>query len=387
MKKLLLILFLSNTTGIFAQIYKPIYYNDNWELTRKEYAEYFRYCYFDTINNIFIGDLKDYYGTGKLQMEGRIEMNGAKQDTFKFYFENGKILCKGAYLNDEKIGFWHYYYPNGTLKQIIEYKNQDFTVHEYLDSVGNVVLSNGNGNWSNSFYLPLTHDHFTIEGQFVNGLKDGKWICYIRNELFDRKRRIQYKEKFKKGEFVNGEWYWGGGSINRMNEEYKNKIAQEDHKFNQITRFKRVEFVSQTDYPFFKFLPKIDSIRLPVNRHAIFVGGEKAMHKFLLKNLRYPKLARKKSLEKTQLVQFIVEKDGSLTKIKSNPNSFDEEIARAGFHTEVSRVVSEMPKWEPAIRDSAAVAERISLWIKFKIVKEEMDYEIQQTIYDRRLKY
>ena len=79
-----------------------------------------------------------------------------------------------------------------------------------------------------------------------------------------------------------------------------------------------------------------------VEKEAQFPGGDKALKSFLSNNLIYPKKAIKKGIQGTVLVEFVVEKDGSLSKVivkKSVSRELDSEAVR---------VVSLMPKWKPA---------------------------------------
>lgn len=93
---------------------------------------------------------------------------------------------------------------------------------------------------------------------------------------------------------------------------------------------------------------------------ASFPGGEKAWSKFLKKNLKYTRQAQSQGIEGRVYVQFIVEKDGSLSDIK---------IAKglgAGLDEEVLRVLNLSPKWNPAKQSFRPVRFRMILPIYFK---------------------
>jgi len=73
-----------------------------------------------------------------------------------------------------------------------------------------------------------------------------------------------------------------------------------------------------------------------------FPGGEQALMKFLQDNVKYPEKIGEADIAGRVLVQFVVEKDGSLTDvkvIKSLAPPIDEEAIR---------VIKLMPKWKPA---------------------------------------
>ena len=64
------------------------------------------------------------------------------------------------------------------------------------------------------------------------------------------------------------------------------------------------------------------------------------MYEFLSKNLKYPQAARDSNIQGTVHVQFIVEKDGSVTNVKIMND------IGGGCGEEALRVVKMMPNWE-----------------------------------------
>jgi len=75
---------------------------------------------------------------------------------------------------------------------------------------------------------------------------------------------------------------------------------------------------------------------------AQFPGGDEALLKFIRKKIKYPKQAIKNKISGTVYVQFIVEKDGSIsdvTVIRGIGGGCDEEAVR---------VITKMPNWIPA---------------------------------------
>lgn len=90
-----------------------------------------------------------------------------------------------------------------------------------------------------------------------------------------------------------------------------------------------------------------------------FPGGTKAMYKFIEDNLQYPQDAGEINVQGHCLVQFIVEKDGTLSDI--------EVVRSAGhqsFDQEAVRVVKMMPKWKPGSQKEKIV--RCKYIISFK---------------------
>ncbi len=102
-----------------------------------------------------------------------------------------------------------------------------------------------------------------------------------------------------------------------------------------------------------------DIIYVRVAKKAEFDGGIPALTKYLTENLRYPEEAAEKGLEGKAIVNFIVNKDGSIS---------DVTIAKSAgelFDAEAIRVVSEMPKWIPGEDHGIKVRCRFALPINF----------------------
>lgn len=94
---------------------------------------------------------------------------------------------------------------------------------------------------------------------------------------------------------------------------------------------------------------------------ADFPGGYKEFQKFIRDNYEYPRQARRQGLEGTISVQFIVEKDGSITEAKVLRGVSPE------CDEEAMRVIKKVPKWKPAKQRGRAVRNRIVLPIKLKL--------------------
>ena len=84
---------------------------------------------------------------------------------------------------------------------------------------------------------------------------------------------------------------------------------------------------------------------------------------FLAKNLVYPELARENGIEGRVHVEFIVEKDGSITNIKVVRGR---ELGH-GIPEEAIRMVKAMPKWKPAMMDGKIVRAYFIMPVVFKL--------------------
>ena len=72
-----------------------------------------------------------------------------------------------------------------------------------------------------------------------------------------------------------------------------------------------------------------------------FPGGMEAMIQFISNNIQYPADAQKQKVDGRVLVNFVVEKDGSITEVKVIKPTFP------SLDAEAVRVVKAMPKWKP----------------------------------------
>ncbi len=89
-------------------------------------------------------------------------------------------------------------------------------------------------------------------------------------------------------------------------------------------------------------------------------GGMKAFNKFLSKHIKYPDQARRMGIEGKVFVEFVVDKDGSLTNIHVVKG------IGAGCDEEAIRVLKSAPKWEPGKQRGRPVKVRLTVPISFK---------------------
>ncbi len=92
-----------------------------------------------------------------------------------------------------------------------------------------------------------------------------------------------------------------------------------------------------------------------------FPGGVEAMYKWLAEHLKYPAEAAKKKVQGRVFVQFVVEKDGTITQaeVKRSPNDLLSE--------EALRVVKLMPKWTPGKVGGKPVRSVFNLPVIFRL--------------------
>lgn len=104
-----------------------------------------------------------------------------------------------------------------------------------------------------------------------------------------------------------------------------------------------------------------NQIFLVVEETAAPVGGMPAFYEFVGKKLKYPAQARRMGVEGKVFVEFVIEKDGSITDVKAIKG------IGAGCDEEAVRVVGSAPKWKPGKQRGKPVRQRMVLPIVFKL--------------------
>lgn len=91
------------------------------------------------------------------------------------------------------------------------------------------------------------------------------------------------------------------------------------------------------------------------------LDGIKAYYKFISKNIKYPSRARRMGIEGKVFVQFVINKDGGVTGIKTVKG------IGAGCDEEAERVIGIAPIWKPGKQGARRVSVRMILPIHFNL--------------------
>ena len=133
-----------------------------------------------------------------------------------------------------------------------------------------------------------------------------------------------------------------------------------DIEMTEDTRIEEIVYEQSSEEP----MPEenVDEIFTIVEEQPSPAGGMKAFYDYVAKNLRYPPRAARMGIEGRVFVEFIVERDGSLTDIK---------VAKGiggGCDEEAIRVISEAPRWSPGKQRGRAVRVRMVMPIVFRLL-------------------
>ncbi|MDB5121136.1 MAG: hypothetical protein JWN56_2354 [Sphingobacteriales bacterium] len=103
---------------------------------------------------------------------------------------------------------------------------------------------------------------------------------------------------------------------------------------------------TKNDFAFIEVLPE-------------FPGGILSLSNYISRNLKYPEVAYMLGIGGKVLVEFAVEKDGTVTDVQ--PKS----CIGAGCEAEAVRILNNSPKWKPGIQNSLPVRVMYTLPINF----------------------
>ena len=98
-----------------------------------------------------------------------------------------------------------------------------------------------------------------------------------------------------------------------------------------------------------------------VEQQPLFPGGQGALMQFLHDNIKYPVVAQENGVQGRVTVQFVVEKDGSITDVhvlRGVDPSLDKEAVR---------VVKSMPRWTPGKQNGTTVRVNYRLPVLFRL--------------------
>ena len=143
--------------------------------------------------------------------------------------------------------------------------------------------------------------------------------------------------------------------------ENKTAIGAFDVKGNDEeggTVLKAVEEIATPEPPKHEEENKVFDV---VEQMPSFPGGPSALMAYLSSHVKYPAVAEENGIQERVTVQFVVEKDGSVTDVKTM-KSVDPSLDR-----EAERVVRSMPKWIPGKQNGSAVRVKYFVPVVFRL--------------------
>ena len=103
-------------------------------------------------------------------------------------------------------------------------------------------------------------------------------------------------------------------------------------------------------------------------------GGMAALMKYLTDNIRYPEAAKKAGIQGRVIVQFVVDKDGSIKNVRTLRG------VNSDLDAEAIRVIQSMPKWKPGTQKGEPVKVKYTVPVMFRIPTAPVDANIGETV-------
>lgn len=263
--------------------------------------------------------IKTFDSTGYYRIVS-IDSSSQYQFLVEEYYSNHNPKIRGTYrsLNpDRKNGKYISFYPNG---------NKSLECY-YSDNILN-------GNYK------AWYENGTLKYQA--GYKNNKLhgSSKLWSETGVLKKIVEYKNGLKDGEFIS--YYPNGNPIRR--DKYKNDKLIKGICFTPAGK----------DTAYFKYFSP-----------PSFLGGDiSKFTKWVIEKLQYPKEAKSNKVEGEVKVKFTVNKNGIVTGIHIT------KLDKSYFNSEVIRVISDSPKWKPAIRDIDSIDVSVEIPIRFELPKD-----------------
>ena len=208
-------------------------------------------------------------------------------------------------------------------------------------------VKNGKATWY------FENGHISREGIYVDGIRNGIFTEYYESGQKRIERIFEGKKDFFGQAKIIQVWDPDGNEVLKEGAGRLEIYDPEDNK-TQVWIYENYYVIGQGTL-------EEGEIFTIVEQNASFPGGADAYRDYLRTNMKYPREARKKNLQGKVYVQFVVNKDGSLTEVK----------VIKGVHPllddEAARVIRNCPNWVPGNHKGENVCQRMIIPIVFKL--------------------
>lgn len=293
------------------------------------------------------------------------------RDKFTFQLEPGERVIRTWFhyvVTSRADGTWtvRVFYPEtGRLTRIISYADEGCTTRKGLTSYwyddgslvhsGSVDRNGRTGVWvessdSGAYLNDERHGTWrfgkegqakhVIRGDYVNGLREGIWTTW------DSLGRKTLQRSFLKDK-LDGEWLEFDPLTGATERWLYRADSLIDGRVNHVTHEER--------------LPCLRSCSFVADHQQRSRCTEAAIQQHLGRHLVYPTEARDHSLDGTALFSFVVDKDGSVTEVRT----------LSGLCKDIEAVclqaLAKLPAWEPGTQNGKAVKVSYNQPVKFTL--------------------
>lgn len=255
--------------------------------------------------------IRSYYKNGDIvRSVEAVDEAGMREGESCFYHENGNLRTKATYQRGSIMGEVLSYYPDKKMQSMeVHSELNKYRLLNYWDSLGNQIIKDGSGFCRCVFNIIAGQEKLEI-GKLQDSLRDSVWVGIRKNG------RKYYEEIYDRGKFISG--------ISFDDEEKK-------YEYNKIEEMGAPE------------------------------GGLEQAYAHIRTQMRYPAKARKAGIEGKVYVEFIIEKDGSISNVKIVKG------IGAGCDEVAINAVKTLPPWIPARQRGQLVRQKMVLPLAFKL--------------------
>jgi TonB family protein len=265
-----------------------------------------------------VDTIRSFYSkSGKVRSIEQVNELGNQEGSSIFYHENGVVKIKASFEKGFVSGDVRSWYPDGKSQSIEFFLAEkasgsvgNSVLVDYWDSLGNQMIIKGTGFCKCVFNILSNSKKILEEGKLIEGTRDSVWIGYHNNGL------KYFEEIYSKGELQSGQ------SFDKSGNQY-----------------------------FYKSVEEMAVLGETFNNFYEHVG----------KTLQYPKEARRKRIQGKVFVEFVIDRDGSVTNVKAIRG------IGHGCDEEAIKAVKSSPPWSPGRQRGQPVRQRMVLPIDFKI--------------------
>jgi TonB family protein len=253
-----------------------------------------------------------YCSTGKVKSVLQVNEMGNWNGYSTGYFEDGKMSLKAKFEKSVLVDTFYAWYPSGKphYEKYAGKKGENLSkLISYWDSVGNQLVKDGHGYCSCIFGSGNGLDEVQ-KGKIVDGERDSTWNFFTKTGLKIRR------------------------------EHYKNGVSVKDDP-------RKLDTDSTSHFSV-------------VEESANPVGGMAAFYEVIARNIKYPAFAKRQGVQGKVFVEFIVEKDGTISNVRTIKG------IGGGCDEEAERVVRLSPNWNPGLLHGKPVRQKMVLPITFK---------------------
>jgi TonB family protein len=308
-----------STSNAIAQKRQNVYFmKDNGKrISTRDSADFIRIVSEpDSGSNLY--NINEYYPKGNPKLIGKTSKiePPVLEGYCVTFFTNRKRKSYSFYKSGHLFGDAFEYFSNGTMytaKKYAERKQNQFSIDCLIntcnDSTGKALVTDGNG-----YYVGYDSAFKKIyeEGNVKAGLKDGEWKGHDEN----RYDTIAFVEQYDNGKMIHG------SAVDKYKKEYQYTQRQVEPEFK---------------------------------------GGETALYKYLGYAIRYPAEAKENKIQGLVILNFVVEKDGSVADIEVW-KSPDSQLTEEAIY-----VLKHSPKWTPGMIYGRKVRVQYTLPVNFSL--------------------